>query len=75
MPSGTATVTAKTGPAVQATAVVLSGITSYSVDIRRSVLMFYQGDELTGRAREYDLTGVTTFTTVISGGNFTITVS
>ena len=75
MASGVATVTAKTGPAQQVTAHVLSGVTSYSVDIRRSVLMFYQGDELTSRAKEFDLTGVTTFTTVISGGNFTITVS
>lgn len=75
MPSATATVTAKSGPAVQSTAIVLTGITSYSVDVRRSVLMFYQGNELTGPAKEFDLNGVTTFTTVISGGNFTITVS
>ncbi len=75
MPTATATVTAKSGPAVQSTATVISGITSYSVDVRRSVLMFYQGNELTGPAKEFDLTGVTTFTTVISGGNFTITVS
>lgn len=75
MPSGTATVTAKTGPAVQNTAIVLSSITSFSVDIKRQVLQFYQGNELTGPAKEYDLTGVTTFTVSISGGNFTITVS
>lgn len=75
MPVGTATVTAKAGPSVQNTAVVLSGITAYSVDIRRQVLQFYQGNELTGPCKEFDLTGVTTFTTVIAGGNFTITVS
>jgi hypothetical protein len=75
MAVGVATVTAKSGPNVQSTAVVLSGVTSYSVDLRRMVLQFYQGDELTGRAKEYDLTGVTTFTTVISGATFTITVS
>lgn len=75
MPTATATVTAKSGPALQSTSIVISGITSYSVDVRRQVLMFYQGNELTGPAREYDLTGVTTFTTSISGGNFTLTIS
>jgi hypothetical protein len=75
MPTGVATITAKAGPNITNTAVVLSGITAYSVDIARQVLQFYQGSQLTGPAKEFDLTGVTTFTTTISGGNFTITIS
>jgi hypothetical protein len=75
MPTGSATVTAKTGPAVQATATVLAGVTSFTIDIRRQVIQFYQGDELTGRAREFDLTGVTTITDTISSTNHTLVVS
>ena len=75
MPTCQATVTAKSGPAQQATATVITGITSFSVDVKRQVLMFYQGNELTGPEREYDLTGVTTFTIAIAATNFTLTVS
>jgi hypothetical protein len=75
MPIGTATVTAKSGPALQATATVVSGVTSFSVDIKRQVLQLYQGNELTGPAREFDLTGVTTFTVAIASTNYTLTIS
>jgi hypothetical protein len=59
--NATATVTAKTGPAQQNTAVVVSGVTALSIDWARMVIQLYQG-QLTGPAKEYDLTGVTTFT-------------
>ncbi len=62
MPTASATVTAKSGPATQSTAIALAGITSMSVDFRRMVIQLYQGNELTGPAKEFDLTGVTTFT-------------
>lgn len=75
MGTGTATITADSGPAVQNTSLVLSGITSFSVDIGRNMLMMYQGNELTGPAKEFDLSTVTTFTVSISGGNYTITIS
>lgn len=58
----TATVTAKAGPAQQNTAVVFSGVTSLSIDWGRMIVQLYQGAQLTGPCKEFDLTGVTTFT-------------
>jgi hypothetical protein len=76
MPTCVATVTAKSGPATQSTALSLTGITVFTADVRRSVLRFYQGgSETDGPAKEFDLNGVTTFTVAISGGNFTVTIS
>lgn len=69
------TVTAKTGPASQSTAAVLSGVTSIVMDIKRQVVQVYQGNELTGPAKEFDLTGVTVLTDAISGGNHTLVIS
>ncbi len=71
----TATVTAKSGPSVQTTAVPIPGITSFSVDFRRMVIQLYQGNELTGPAKEFDLTGVTTFTITNPGTTPAITIS
>lgn len=71
----TVTITAKSGPSVQSTAVVISGITSMSVDWRRMVIQLYQGNELTGPAKEYDLTGVTTFTITSPGITPVVTIS
>jgi hypothetical protein len=70
-----ATVTAKTGPAKQQTAVVLDGITSLVIDVKRQVVQIYQGNELTGPAKEYDLTGVTTITDTIATTNHTVVIS
>jgi len=75
MPIGSATVTAKTGPASQATATVLNGVTSISIDIKRQVIQLYQGNELTGPAKEFDLTGVTTLTDTIASTNHAIVIS
>jgi hypothetical protein len=75
MPVGSATVTAKTGPATQATSMALSGVTSMVIDIKRQVIQFYQGNELTGPAKEFDLTGVTTLTDTIASTNHAIVVS
>ena len=69
------TVTAKTGQAVQVTALALAGITSMSVDWRRMVIQIYQGNELTGPAKEFDLTGVTTLTIATPGTTPVIVVS
>lgn len=69
------TVTAKTGPASQSTAAVLSGVTSIVMDIKRQVVQVYQGNELTGPSKEFDLTGVTVLTDAISGGNHTLVIS
>ena len=75
MPIGSATVTAKTGPASQATATVLGGITSITIDIKRQVVQLYQGNELTGPAKEFDLTGVTVLTDTITATNHAIVIS
>ena len=75
MPTFSATVTAKTGPAKQATALSLAGLTSITIDVRRQVIQLYQGNELTGPTKEFDLTGVTTITDTIAGGNHTLVIS
>lgn len=69
------TVTAKTGPAKQVTAVTLAGVTSISVDVRRLVIQIYQGNELTGPSKEFDLYGVTTITDTIAGTDHAIVIS
>ena len=75
MATGAATVTAKTGPAKQATTLALAGVTSVSIDIKRQVIQFYQGNELTGPAKEFDLTGVTTITDTITSTNHAFVIS
>jgi hypothetical protein len=70
-----ATVTAKSGPAKQVTATVLSGITSLVIDVKRQVIQIYQGNELTGPAKEFDLTGVTTITDTITSTNHVVVIS
>lgn len=72
MPSATFTVTAKTGPARQVTTGVFSNVSHYSVDVARSVLTLFQNET---PIKEFDLNGVTTFTTTISGGNYAVTIS
>lgn len=71
----TATVTAKSGPNITNTAIVISGITSMSIDWRRMVIQLYQGNELTGPAKEFDLTGVTTLTIATPGTTPVVVIS
>jgi hypothetical protein len=73
MPSQ-ATVTAKTGPAIQATALVINNVLGYEVDLVGRWLQLRTSDQ-PNRVLEYDLAGVTTFTTSISGSNYTLTIS
>lgn len=71
-----ATVTAKTGPNQQVTAGVFNGITGMLVLPDRKVLqLFTGGDTNSPPAKEFDLTGVTTFTVTISGSTYTVVVS
>lgn len=71
-----ATVTAKLGPGNQATAMVLNGITGMLVLPDRKVLqLFTGGDTNSPPAKEFDLTGVTTFTIAIVGNTYTVVVS
>lgn len=75
MPTMSATVTAKTGPAKQRTASVVSGLTSITIDVKRQVIQLYQGNELTGPTQELDLTGVTTITDAIANTNHVVVIS
>lgn len=72
MATASATVTAKTGPAVQNTAIPISDVASINIDVARQVVTF---NLVSGRIREYDLTGVTTLTDTITSGNHVIVVS
>lgn len=73
--SGSATVTAKSGPAQQATAVSLTGVTAMSINWNRLLVQIYQGSDLTGPCKEFDLTGVTTFTITTPATAPVITIS
>lgn len=75
MATMSATITAITGPAKTVTATVLSGITSISIDVKRQVIQIYQGNELTGPCKEFDLTGVTTITDTITSTNHVLVIS
>lgn len=74
--SASATVTAKYGPALQATSKVITGIKSYYVDVEKQSICFHvdNGDQTASQV-EFDLTGVTTFTVTISSGNQAIVIS
>jgi len=72
----TATVTAKFGPDRQATAAVLTNINGMLVQPDRKVIQFYANTDEPGvPVREFDLTGVATFTVVITGNNWVVTIS
>ena len=71
-----ATVTAKTGPNNQVTATLFAGCTGMLVLPDRKILqLFTGGDTNSPPAKEFDLTGVTTFTVSISGTTYTVVVS
>jgi hypothetical protein len=71
-----ATVTAKTGPARQATTLALSGLTSISVDVVREVISLFAGGEVNKAPyKEFDLNGVTTITDTITNGVHVIVIS
>lgn len=68
------TVTAKTGPALQATAMVLGDVQNINFDLARRVVQVFQ-PVLNTQPKEFDLTGVTTITFSISGANYTMVIS
>jgi len=72
MATGSATMTAKTGPAVQNTSIALANITRFDLDLARSVLTVYYG---TNQIGYYDIVGVTTLTDTITGTNQVFVVS
>lgn len=74
--TGTATVTATTGPGLTVTSKVITGVLSYYVDIAKQMIFFYQqNDDPTGPMQQYALSDTVTMTTTISSGVWTITLS
>ncbi len=74
----TATVTAKSGPNLQTTAKVFTGLTGILfLPDRRIMQLFTGGDTNSPPEVEFDLTGVTTLTATIGGtaGTLAITIS
>lgn len=71
--AGNLTVTGKNGAGITVTALLLSGITSFSVDVTTFMLTVVQ-DSVT---MQFDIRAATTFTVAISGagGTYTITIS
>ena len=65
------TVTAKSGPAVQSTAIVLTNVTDIKYDFVRQVVYVTTN----GLIKEFDLGGVTTLTLTLSAGNYTLVLS
>ncbi len=73
MPTASATVTGKSGPAIQSTAIALPNITFFSIDIARGVLTVTWGSPQ--RTTTYDYTQTTTLTDTITGTNSVFVVS
>jgi hypothetical protein len=69
-----ATITAKTGPNAQNTAVAYPDIERFEFDFNPNtrILRIVMNPET---VREYDLTGVTTVTCTVTSGNFAFVVS
>jgi hypothetical protein len=72
--SSKATVTAKVGPGISASASVIKDVTGYTVDLVRKI-MFVSTLSQPNKQVEYDINGVTTFTTTITGSDYTLTLS
>lgn len=76
MPSGTATVTATTGPGTTVTSKVITDVKRFSVDIDKKMLYVHVlNSDATGASLEFALTNTVTFTVTVSAGNYTITIS
>lgn len=74
--TGTATVSATTGPGRTITSQVISNIQAFYVNINKRMIYFYLvNDDQTGPMREFALTATVTFTATISGGAWTIAVA
>lgn len=71
--SNTLTVTAKTGPAKQATSLAIPNVTKVNYDFLRQVAVVFTSDR--SESQEYDLTGVTTLTISLSDTTYTLVLS
>jgi hypothetical protein len=69
------TVTAKTGPNVQNTAMVIPNVLAVNFDLNAPSLQIQTVVGAGDNVKEYDLTGVTTITCTITGGNYAFVIS
>lgn len=65
------TITAKTGPGSQVTALVIQNVTNLNFDLAGENLQVFKGSSFS----TYDLSDIATVTFSISGHNYTVTVS
>jgi hypothetical protein len=72
MPSGSATVTSKIGPAVTATALAFSNIRAINFDTLRAVVSVTLSD---GRVVDFDANATATITATAASGVFTFVVN
>ena len=74
MSSAAVTVTAKAGPAIQATTLAIQNVTLLTFDFGKEVVTMFVGGSV---EREFDFTsvGTITFTVSAAGGNGTITLA
>ena len=63
MATGSATISAKTGPGLQATLAKLKDVTRFDLDLPKSTLTIYYG---AGQIATFDIVGVTLSTNVIT---------
>jgi|OpeIllAssembly_1097287.scaffolds.fasta_scaffold00736_5 hypothetical protein len=73
--AGTATVTAKYGPALTATATALTNVTAFSVDTENELLTVSYSTTNQKQSATYDIAAVTTITCTVSGKTYTLTMS
>ena len=78
MPTGTVTITAVTGPGVEATAAVFENVKSIKYDFEKNMIfmdtVMGPGSMLT-KVLEYSYEGVATITMTISGSTTTVSIS
>jgi hypothetical protein len=71
----TATVTAKTGPDRQVTALQLLGVIGIDFQLNDKRLFVQVEQGVGDNIKEFDLTAVTTVTITITNGNYAVTVA
>lgn len=71
----TATVTAKTGPNRQNTAIAYTGVRRVDLDIATAKVQLHLENTAGNQIKEYDLVGVTTFTVTITAGQYAVVIS
>lgn len=68
---GTATVTGKVGAGLTVTSLVLTDLTSFSIETAPEILTVVAN----GKTQQYDIAAATTITCTVSGNTYTLTVS